>query len=81
MEHLPGRLHRQVVQPSRGDHDAWPCARYNAPASPLEEIEAIRAALRAEDGNRTRAARRLGMSRSTLWTKLRYYSHQLDPGD
>jgi transcriptional regulator of acetoin/glycerol metabolism len=37
------------------------------------EAEAIRAALRSERGNLTRVARRLGISRSTLYAKLEGY--------
>jgi sigma-54 dependent transcriptional regulator, acetoin dehydrogenase operon transcriptional activator AcoR len=35
------------------------------------DAEAIRGALQAEGGNLTRAARRLGIAKSTLYAKLR----------
>ncbi|MBA4158215.1 MAG: hypothetical protein H0X65_12160 [Gemmatimonadetes bacterium] len=47
--------------------------RYAAPICPHEERRMILDALDAEEGNRTRAAARLGMSRATLWVKLREY--------
>jgi DNA-binding NtrC family response regulator len=47
--------------------------RYTAPICPHEEKQLILDALHAEKGNRTRAAARLGMSRATLWVKLREY--------
>jgi two-component system response regulator HydG len=47
--------------------------RYVAPCDADDERRRIRDALEAELGNRTRAARRLGMSRATLWTKLQRY--------
>jgi len=42
---------------------------------PLEEVEAdcIRNALEQLDGNQTVAAKKLGISRSTLWRKMRQY--------
>jgi hypothetical protein len=54
-----------------------PAIRYHAPADETEEWELIREALWQEGGNRTRAARRLGMSRSALWMKLRIYADRL----
>ncbi len=44
-----------------------------ATARPLAELEndAILAALREHEGNRSRAADALGISRTTLWRKLR----------
>lgn len=45
--------------------------RYRAPEDPGEERAAIAAALERAGGVRTDAARLLGMSRSTLWRKLK----------
>jgi len=42
-------------------------------ASERAEIEAIRAALTASQGRRTEAADRLGISRKTLWEKIKHY--------
>jgi transcriptional regulator with PAS, ATPase and Fis domain len=47
--------------------------RYAAPTEPDREVEMIRRALDDAGGNKTVAARRLGMSRSTLWAKLQRY--------
>jgi len=47
--------------------------RYAAPGDPEAEREAIVDALAAAGGNKTVAARALGMSRSTLWAKLQRY--------
>ncbi|HEX2189824.1 MAG TPA: sigma-54 dependent transcriptional regulator [Longimicrobiaceae bacterium] len=47
--------------------------RYQAPAGPDQEREAIRQALEEAAGNRTRAAAALGMGRTTLWQKLKEY--------
>ena len=47
--------------------------RYSFYGSPEEEREAISAALSRHRGNRTRAARELGMSRNTLRAKMRRY--------
>jgi two-component system response regulator HydG len=46
--------------------------RYQAPDANAER-EAIRTALEEANGNRTRAAARLGMGRTTLWQKLKEY--------
>ena len=47
--------------------------RYSFSGTPDEEREAIRGALRQVRGNRTRAARRLGMARNTLRKKMMDY--------
>lgn len=47
--------------------------RYAAPEEPHAEVQMIRRALDEAQGNKTAAARRLGMSRSTLWAKLQRY--------
>lgn len=47
--------------------------RYSPPATQHQEMHQIHEALLAEGGNKTRAAERLGMSRTTLWTKLQRY--------
>lgn len=52
------------------DNGGMPTTRYTAPEDPEVEREHILKALRLENGNKTRAANRLGMSRSTLWIKL-----------
>jgi two-component system response regulator HydG len=54
--------------PGRGDGE-----RYSASLSPREEEEAIKAALDEADGVRSRAADMLGMSRTTLWRKMKEY--------
>lgn len=57
----------ELRQPEPPDH-----------ARPLQdaEAEAIRRALRQCDGNRTHAAKRLGVSRNTLWRKMKRYGIQ-----
>ena len=77
--HLPQRV--------RDRHTPWlaqqaPAAatrkpRYRGPEDPEREIGMIVDALRAEDGNRTRAAGRMGMSRAAFWIKLQRYAAPL----
>lgn len=45
--------------------------RYEAPQDPEEERRRISRALAVSKGNRTHAARELGMSRTTLWERIR----------
>ena len=52
--------------------------RYATPSCEGEEVKTIREALFLEDGRRGDAARRLGMSRATLWTKMQRYGALLD---
>jgi DNA-binding NtrC family response regulator len=47
-------------------------------ASERAEIDAIRAALQASEGRRTLAAERLGISRKTLWEKIKNYGISID---
>lgn len=52
--------------------DEAPVTRYyRSAAAPAEEAERIRRVLEQTGGNRAEAARRLGMSRTTLWKRLR----------
>jgi two-component system response regulator AtoC len=72
-EHLPQEV---VLHPAAGAArvDARRGGRrYSAPADRVEEKETIVRALRESGGNRTHAARRLGMSRSALWIKMQRY--------
>jgi DNA-binding NtrC family response regulator len=70
-EHLPPGL-RDAPAP-------FPAPRPPGPAEPLRqaveraEVEAIRAALAATDGRRNEAAEILGISRKTLWEKIKAY--------
>lgn len=54
--------------------------RYVAPREPVRERDMIVRALREEGGNRARAARRLGMSRATFYTKLLRFGIATDNG-
>lgn len=73
--HLPMEVrHTRVLGDQRHATSAEVTScRYVAPDDRQREMEGIREALRQENGNRTRAARRLGMSRTTLWAKLKDY--------
>lgn len=68
-QHLPDvvRPHDEagVPQPEAG--------RYTATGNSADERAAVLAALEAAHGNRLRAAEILGMSRTTLWRKMRLY--------
>ncbi len=70
VEHLPPEIRSASApgDPLSGEHD-----RYAAPAEAAAERAAILAALEASDGHREKAARMLGMSRTTLWRKMKDY--------
>ena len=53
---------------------AMPLTRYyHTPHQAEDERQAVAAALREAGGNKTRAAGLLGMSRTTLWKRLKDY--------
>jgi two-component system response regulator HydG len=70
VEHLAPEI-RGAAAPAIGD--GLEEHRYQAPDDRAEERAAIRSALEAADRHRERAARMLGMSRTTLWRKMREY--------
>lgn len=71
-QHLPAGIRRT---------DARETTRYQAAAAAADEAAAIRAALEEAAGVRTRAAEMLGMSRTTLWRKMRDYDIAPDWGE
>jgi len=74
VEHLPPAVRGEESNEDEGtDH-------YRAPARPDDERAAIIEALGAADGHRSRAAEMLGMSRTTLWRRMRDLGIN-DPGD
>jgi DNA-binding NtrC family response regulator len=73
----PRHLSSELRAPRRGQADSLlvpTTQRYEAPADARDEARTIQAALDAVRGNKTLAAKRLGMSRSTLWAKLQRYN-------
>lgn len=64
-QHLPQRIRREMDEDGGG--------RYQAESPGRAERAAVEAALDEADGIRTRAAELLGMSRTTLWRKMREY--------
>lgn len=70
VEHLPPELRETAgIRAPTGFTDE----RYRTPDDDVEERAAIRAALDAAENHRERAARMLGMSRTTLWRKMKDY--------
>lgn len=70
VEHLPAEIRDTAPSTSGGPADE---IRYSAAGDEQAERTAIAAALDAADGHRERAARMLGMSRTTLWRKMKDY--------
>lgn len=60
--------------PGMGESHNAPAKCYRSRIKPDEEKRLILATLREADGNKTSAARKLGMSRTTLWKKLKRFS-------
>ncbi len=71
---VPSDLPSEIAEPSMA-HDGLEAPRVNAPAPASDqespEVARIRRALERAGGNRQRAAQMLGVSRTTLWRRLR----------
>lgn len=87
-DHLPRRIRSRQWEARarrRSGSDQYSVAtrraRYACPEEPQQEREAIREALLLENGNKTHAARRLGMARSSLWVKLKQYGMDGETGN
>ncbi len=65
MEHLPSEVREWAVR--------HPMARVARSPLALDEAERIRSVLEKHAGNRIAAARELGISRTTLWRKIKRY--------
>jgi DNA-binding NtrC family response regulator len=70
--HLPTEV-RGWRPPAPGRSSKTASDRYLAPCERERELHMIREALQEAHGNKAEAARQLGMSRSTLWAKLKEY--------
>jgi two-component system response regulator AtoC len=77
-QHLPSEIRENEPGGEVGDLDE--ADRYATSASPEAERESILQALVEAGGIRTKAARILGMGRTTLWRKLREYGIEIEEG-
>jgi two-component system response regulator HydG len=77
-QHLPPEI-RERVAPNEVI-DEGPFARYTPPGSGTDERMTILAALEQADGVRAKAARLLGMGRTTLWRKMKEYGIEVEEG-
>lgn len=64
---------RSSPEPGRHASDGMPASYYRSQMEPDEEKDQIQAALKEAGGNKAAASRKLGMSRTTLWKKLKQY--------
>jgi len=72
-QHLPTDIYNRRLEPETTSEVATaPLTRYYRPAADRQyEQSLIRQTLREAGGNKAEAARRLGMSRTTLWKRLK----------
>ncbi len=70
-DHLPEALSRQPKESPPLVEEKW--IHYYRPPDLSAEKEAILRVLQASSGNKVEAARQLGMSRTTLWKRLKHY--------
>jgi two-component system, NtrC family, response regulator HydG len=73
-QHLPPELAAAPAQPEQdaGPQEVASVSRYyRTPEQPEVELAAILRVLQATGGNKAEAARKLGMSRTTLWKRLK----------
>jgi DNA-binding NtrC family response regulator len=77
VEELPGSLRRTVPEP-RAPRGPEAEVVSLTEAAHRAEIEAIRAALAASQGHRMAAAQLLGISRKTLWEKMKHYGMSVE---
>jgi transcriptional regulator with PAS, ATPase and Fis domain len=73
-DHLPPEVMVGGARKSLACSEASAASRYVAPCDPETERCSVVRALELCGGNRTRAAKLLGMSRATLWVKLRQFN-------
>ena len=75
-QHLPLEIREYETVGERPDLESTD--RYATSSSPETERGAIVAALEEAGGIRTKAARILGMGRTTLWRKLKEYGIEVE---
>ena len=75
-QHLPLEIRENETAGESPEPDSTD--RYATSSSPKTERETIVAALEEAGGIRTKAARILGMGRTTLWRKLREYGIEVE---
>jgi two-component system response regulator AtoC len=80
-QHLPEEVRENDDVGEVGeDNGLDPGSRYTSNSTPEAEREAILSALREAGGNRSKAARMLGMGRTTLWRKLKDFGIEVSDG-
>jgi transcriptional regulator with PAS, ATPase and Fis domain len=76
--HFPPEIYNQIVPPAYQIAEtrapgSMPMSYYRSRLQPDEEKELIIHSLKETGGNKAAAARRLGMSRTTLWKRLKHF--------